>query len=582
MGEAQMIKEVLLVFKTHLDIGYTDYAENVVKKYLEEFIPNAIDVAYQLKDTDTPFIWSTGAWLIWEALKHDTDGRVQKAIEDGLISWHALPYTSHTEAMNTTLFEYGLSLCERLDARFGKKTIAAKMTDVPGHTRAMIPLLTKRDVRFLHIGVNEATPVPPVPNLFRWCFDGEEIFVMYGSGYGSGAEFGETAVVFGFTQDNCGPQELDVIYNQYDALREKYPGAKIRAATLDEVAERVCALEDLPLLDKEIGDSWIYGIGTDPMKLSMYRELMRHVEENGIGDKDLTDNLLLVPEHTWGMCIAKHYPDFKNYLPEDFKKSEGSAMRAKVEKSWQEQRDYLDKAQKVLGTDYRYDVRIPNVDALEEIDVPSLPFCLSWQLYDFFSYEWYKHVYSRIIPFSLPWFCQDFTKPGLPYDFHGGTYDAKPVGAWKDGQKTIVRLTFDADITAAQGLPQFYAILDGENVEILWHGMQANRMPNAYWLKFTGMDEAWEIHKMGHWIAADSVIGSPLICGFEKGVRNKDYVIESPDAGLAAPYGRRLLDYDLHPQTQDMYFNLYNNVWNTNFPMWYSNDARFRFKITKR
>ena len=29
------------------------------------------------------------------------------------------------------------------------------------------------------------------------------------------------------------------------------------------------------------------------------------------------------------------------------------------------------------------------------------------------------------------------------------------------------------------------------------------------------------------------------------------------------------------------YFNLYNNIWNTNFPMWYSDDAMFRFLITK-
>jgi hypothetical protein len=26
-----------------------------------------------------------------------------------------------------------------------------------------------------------------------------------------------------------------------------------------------------------------------------------------------------------------------------------------------------------------------------------------------------------------------------------------------------------------------------------------------------------------------------------------------------------------------MHFNLYNNVWGTNFPMWYEDDARFRF-----
>ena len=30
---------------------------------------------------------------------------------------------------------------------------------------------------------------------------------------------------------------------------------------------------------------------------------------------------------------------------------------------------------------------------------------------------------------------------------------------------------------------------------------------------------------------------------------------------------------------KEKYFNLYNNVWNTNFPMWYEDDALFRFSI---
>lgn len=59
-----MIKEVYVIFKTHLDIGYTDYAENVAKKYFESFIPSAIETGYALKDTDTPFIWTVGSWLI--------------------------------------------------------------------------------------------------------------------------------------------------------------------------------------------------------------------------------------------------------------------------------------------------------------------------------------------------------------------------------------------------------------------------------------------------------------------------------------------------------------------------------------
>lgn len=40
-----MIKEILLVFKTHLDIGYTDYAANVKEKYLREYLPAAVRVA---------------------------------------------------------------------------------------------------------------------------------------------------------------------------------------------------------------------------------------------------------------------------------------------------------------------------------------------------------------------------------------------------------------------------------------------------------------------------------------------------------------------------------------------------------
>ena len=145
------IKEVLIIFKTHLDIGFCDLGEAIVKTYLEHFIPNAIKRGYELKDTDTPFIWTVGSWLVNEALKNDTDGTVAKAIEDGIIKWHALPVTYFTEAMNRELFEYGLSLSQKLDERFGKTTISSKMSDVPGHTIAMVPLMAKNGVEFLPV-----------------------------------------------------------------------------------------------------------------------------------------------------------------------------------------------------------------------------------------------------------------------------------------------------------------------------------------------------------------------------------------------------------------------------------------------
>ena len=36
---------------------------------------------------------------------------------------------------------------------------------------------------------------------------------------------------------------------------------------------------------------------------------------------------------------------------------------------------------------------------------------------------------------------------------------------------------------------------------------------------------------------------------------------------------------DLPKLEHGMHFNLYNNLWGTNFPMWYEEDMRFRFKL---
>lgn len=70
-----MSKKVLILFKRHLDLGFTDYSENIVKEYLENYIPKAIKVEYELKGTDKPFVWIVGSWMIEEALKHDKKSR---------------------------------------------------------------------------------------------------------------------------------------------------------------------------------------------------------------------------------------------------------------------------------------------------------------------------------------------------------------------------------------------------------------------------------------------------------------------------------------------------------------------------
>ena len=86
-----------LIYKTHLDIGFTDHAERVRRQYHEQFIPQAIATGehFFAEDSEHPqFIWTTGAWLIWDHLNSQDAARVQRlerAIERGLIAWHACP-----------------------------------------------------------------------------------------------------------------------------------------------------------------------------------------------------------------------------------------------------------------------------------------------------------------------------------------------------------------------------------------------------------------------------------------------------------------------------------------------------------
>lgn len=112
--------------------------------------------------------------------------RLERAIRRGDIVWNGVPYTVESEAMNRALFEGGLALSARLDKRYHRHTVAAKMTDVPGHTRSIIAPLARAGIRFLHVGVNPACTVPGVPPFCRWRDpEGYEIVLAYQQDYGT-------------------------------------------------------------------------------------------------------------------------------------------------------------------------------------------------------------------------------------------------------------------------------------------------------------------------------------------------------------------------------------------------------------
>ena len=74
------MKRVIVVSKTHLDLGFTDFAENIRKRYLDEFIPDAITTAESANIGRRNFIWTTGSWLLREELRCDTPENREKLI----------------------------------------------------------------------------------------------------------------------------------------------------------------------------------------------------------------------------------------------------------------------------------------------------------------------------------------------------------------------------------------------------------------------------------------------------------------------------------------------------------------------
>ena len=571
-----MIKEVLLVFKTHLDIGFTDFAANVKDKYIREYIPAAIDLGYRLKNTDTPFVWTVGSWLIYEALKTD-DGKLERAIKDGIITWHGMPFTVHSEVMSEKLFAFGLGLSAALDRRFGHRTIAAKMSDVPGHTIGIVPHLARAGIEFLHIGVNGATPVPAVPPLFRWQCGEESVTVMYKGGeYGGMTEIGDFCLAFGHTLDNKGPQSAGQIQDFYAEIRKKYPGAKVRAATLDDVAERLRRVP-MPTVTKDIGDTWIHGVGTDPLKVSMYRDVLRAAERRGTDGLSLEDDLLLVPEHTWGYDQKKSFKNDADWYPTDFDKRKEE--RKKIEASWEEQRGYVRSAAEKLGVRCANasPVLPPDTAAMEECEIPPTPVSLSYQLFDREDYARYRREYLQL---DVDWAIWDFTKVGLPA-YTGFICEALPRRAFRDGKKTVVLYSFDEERAGKWGLPRFYFTQRGEEAEICMLDKKATRFPQAIFLKWKDLGENWKMRKLGQWIVPEEVIDGKLISATDGYVRNDTHEIYSYDAPLVCPFGRRLLEYGTPCGEQNLYFNLYNNIWNTNFPMWYGDNIRFRFRIRR-
>lgn len=137
------IQKVYVIFKTHLDVGFTDWGSKVIDTYTYNFIPAVLNLSEEItKDSlsQIDYPWTCGSWLIWNYLErasNENGQRIKEAIGRGDFTWHAMPFTMQVELCDSAMLSAALNISKKLDLLFGRKTIAAKITDVPGVTRGL-------------------------------------------------------------------------------------------------------------------------------------------------------------------------------------------------------------------------------------------------------------------------------------------------------------------------------------------------------------------------------------------------------------------------------------------------------------
>jgi hypothetical protein len=292
------LEEVILVWKTHNDIGYTHSVPEVLDYYRTGMMDHALSLIEDTMNTpkDERFVWVLPAWVMEVILDEkqtpERRQRIETAIHDGRIVWHALPYTFESEAADLEELVRCLGSGTRLAKAFGQPLPTdAKLTDMPSQAWALPTLLANAGVRFVHIGVNPWSPNPDVPLLFWWEGpDGSRVLTGYSFHSYSWAPIPpegwphKSWLCFQVTGDNSGPPSHEAVKNVLSRIRRELPGVKIRFGRPSDFADAVIAENDpsIPVIRGDMPDTWTHGQMTMPVPTQIHRRVAPEMVSLGV------------------------------------------------------------------------------------------------------------------------------------------------------------------------------------------------------------------------------------------------------------------------------------------------------------
>ena len=364
------VNEVVIVSKTHFDIGYTARVGDVLERYRTKMMDGALQV---MDDTSSlpkafQFAWTVPGWPLTQIIgPQQTPERRDKildAMRTGRIVWHALPFTMHTESLDLEDLVRGLNYSSNLSRQLGQPLPTdAKMTDVPSHTWVLPTLLAHAGVKFLHIGCNGASSSPRVPMLFWWEGpDASRLLTFYSAGnYGTDLIPPEnwpykTWLAMLMTGDNQGPPKLEEANALQQKAAEKLPGVNVHFGKLSDFADAILAEHpDLPVVRGDMPDTWIHGLEAMPIETGLARQWRPEIGAlerldtvmrcwGGLTPPSVDDvlaraheNSLLYGEHTWGSNGTKPGPFLYG---DEWKKARQDGVYKEFEESFEDHRAY--------------------------------------------------------------------------------------------------------------------------------------------------------------------------------------------------------------------------------------------------
>jgi len=387
--EEAQVEEIILVFKTHFDIGYTKLASEVLENYRTGMIDNALDVvdASRWLPDDRKFVWTIPGWPLAKIVENQRavrGNRLDRAIREGRFAVHALPFTTHTETLVEEDLVRGLRFASNINRQYDRPpSTDAKMTDVPSHVWFLPTLLAHSGVTFMHEGTNAGSSDPDVPLLyFREGPDGSRVLTMHVDGYGSGIDPPKdwpykTWLGLIHTGDNHGPPRPEEVEALFKECTEKYPNAKVRIGRLSDFGNAILEKEDhdtIPVVRGDMPDTWIHGAMCDPQGQAIARHVHERLSYLEIANtvaaikqkekfsQEVTQKIaeareqsLLYGEHTWGGSLSwlykyaegEHLPFGDAWRNLWRSQNDWSSEQKRLVQSWEEKSGYIRKANEI-------------------------------------------------------------------------------------------------------------------------------------------------------------------------------------------------------------------------------------------